>query len=71
MSDWIFTFGAGQKHEGYYVRVTADSYDNARKKMVDKYGIEWAFQYSSEEWDRCCENRPYYIPVETELEHIK
>ena len=40
MNDWIFTFGSGQKHEGYYVRVTADSYIDARRKMVEKYGTE-------------------------------
>lgn len=71
MKDWIFTFGSGQKHEGCYVRVTAASYADARRKMVEKYGIEWAFQYSEDDWDRWSKNRPYYIPIETEIDHIK
>lgn len=31
-------------------RVKGD-YGEARKKMFDRYGDKWAFQYSAEEWD--------------------
>lgn len=48
---WIFTFGCGQKHGGYYVKIKG-SYDQAREKMFKKYGKDWCFQYSLEEWQK-------------------
>ena len=39
---WIFTFGEGHSHPGYYVKIYG-SYGEARMKMVEKYGIKWAF----------------------------
>ena len=48
---WIFTFGYGQKHEGYYVKVKG-TYGEARKKMVEEYGNKWGFQYSEVEWNK-------------------
>ena len=50
MSEYIFTFGCGHLNEGKCVRVQGD-YAEAREKMVDKYGLKWAFQYPAEEWD--------------------
>ena len=67
---WIYTFGAGQKHEGKCVRIYADDYGDARQKMVDKYGSEWAFQYTEKEWDDWLKRKPFYIPAEEELEVI-
>lgn len=49
--NWIFTFGCGQKHEGYYVKIYG-TYDEARQEMISRYGREFAFQYSEEEWDK-------------------
>lgn len=49
MHEWIFTFGYGQRLENCFVRVKADSYVEAREKMVATYGSLWAFQYDSEE----------------------
>lgn len=46
---WIFTFGKNQPHAGQAVKI-AGSYGEARKKMCEKYGIKWAFQYSEKEW---------------------
>ena len=66
---YFFTFGYGQPHEGKYVKVYGD-YATARKKMVDKYGLNWAFQYSDKEWSDWLERKPWYIPTETELEVI-
>ena len=46
--NWIFTFGFNQKHEGYYC-IIFGSYENARDRMVEKFGDKWAFQYPSKE----------------------
>jgi len=54
-NSWVFTFGCGRdvygSKAGTAVRIFASSYGEARKKMCDKYGIKWAFQYSAEEWE--------------------
>ena len=52
--EYVFTFGCNQKHEGYAQRIYAESYDDARNKMVENYGIEWAFQYTIAQW---CNNK--------------
>lgn len=67
--NYIFTFGSGQLHEGYYVRIAGD-YGEARQKMIDKYGLNWAFQYTEEEWQNWLNRKPYWIPTEKELEFI-
>ena len=64
---WIFTFGCGHKYGGKYVRIAGD-YNEARNKMVQKYGTEWAFQYSEEEWEKY---RIQGYAVETEMEVIE
>lgn len=66
---WVFTFGVGQKHRGHYVR-RFGTYGSAREQMVRKYGREWAFQYSQEEWDawvKKCKAEGLMSFVETEL----
>lgn len=50
MEKWIFTFGYGQRHAGHYV-VIEGTYDSARAEMFKRYGPEWAFQYSVEQWE--------------------
>ena len=66
---WVFTFGYGQQHEGKYVVVHGEFLE-ARKKMIEKYGKEWAFQYSEGEWNEWERNRPWYIPAETLLDEF-
>ena len=44
--NWFFTFGAGQKFDGYYVRVVNSTFLEARLKMVEKFGIFWCSQYN-------------------------
>lgn len=66
---WIFTFGGGQKHEGYYCRVYG-TFHSARQKMIDRHGKEWAFQYTLKEWNDWLERKPSYLPEETLLEEI-
>lgn len=57
---WVFTFGCGQKHAGHYVRIFG-TYEGARKLMFDKYGAEWAFQYSEEEYKESIKEFPVYF----------
>lgn len=51
---WIFTFGYGQEHAGHYVRIYG-TFSKARHKMIEKYGKEWAMQYSEQEWNKWVE----------------
>lgn len=66
---WTFTFGYGQQHEGMYVRIYG-TLNSARRKMFERYGSEWAFQYSEREWRNWEDKRPKYI-CETLLEEIE
>lgn len=65
--NWIFTFGSGQLHEGHYVKIFG-TYEEARLQMFERYGDQWGFQYSEEEWNNWLNERPKWCPVETELE---
>ena len=47
---WIFTFGSGQKHGGHFVKIYG-TFEEARSEMIAKYGTEWGFQYTEEEWN--------------------
>lgn len=65
---WVFTFGLGQKHAGHFVRICG-SFDEARAEMFARYGREWAFQYSEQEWNDWCERaKRYGMRIERELE---
>lgn len=46
---WYFTFCCGQRNAGHYVRIFG-TFDEARQKMIDRYGLEWALQYSEQQW---------------------
>ena len=68
--DWYyFTFGCGQEHEGHYVKIYG-TYSEARRKMLDRYGEKWGFQYSEKEWKEWAKKCPPYL-LETELEVIE
>jgi len=52
--DFVVTFGAGQRLENCYSRIPKpkegpNSYDAARKRVVQEYGAKWAFIYDNEE----------------------
>lgn len=64
--NWIFTFGCGQVNKGHFVRIHG-TFSEARRKMYEKYGDKWSFQYSEKEWEDWCKNAPKYIPRETEM----
>lgn len=54
---------------GHYVKFYG-TFDEARKKMFDKYGPHWAFQYSEAEWNawvQKCKERGAECWIETEL----
>ena len=63
---YYFTFGSNQKHCGHYVK-RFGTYGEARQQMFDKYGDNWAFQYSEDDWKKweSDENRGW--DMETEL----
>lgn len=65
---WTFTFRCGQQHEGMYVKIYG-TFKSARRKMFERYGSKWAFQYNEKEWRDWESKRPYYI-VELLLEKI-
>ena len=67
---WIMTFGHGQEHAGYYVKVWG-TFSSARQKMIKKYGTAWAFQYSLDDWVDWVAQAPQYMPIEKELEVIE
>lgn len=46
--DWFFTFGAGQEHDGGYVRIYGTQ-AGARAAMVEAFGTAWSFQYRTAE----------------------
>lgn len=49
---WYFTFGVGidQPHRNNYYVVKDATYDQARARMVEVFGREWAFQYDDADW---------------------
>lgn len=65
MNEWVFTFGSGQRNAGKCVRIRGD-YHEARRTMMEKYGTQWAFQYSAEEWDKWKKdpNRAWFMETE-------
>ena len=67
---WVFTFGSGQEHAGYYVKIRG-TYITARSKMFEKYDNKWAFQYSWKEWEDMLNDPCRYWPMEEELEVIE
>lgn len=67
---WIFTFGCGHEHAGKYVKIHG-TFSEARQKMFDKYGEDWAFQYSEENWETMKADIHRMYRMETELEVIE
>lgn len=39
-----------EKYRGCYHVIEAPSYAEARDKMIEDFGIEWAFQYDEDDW---------------------
>ena len=66
MNEWIFTFCGGQPLGGYCVRIQG-TYNEAREKMVEKYGTAWGFQYSAEQWETWKNDPDRTWPMEKEI----
>lgn len=66
---WIFTFCYGQQHAGFYVKIKG-TWKSAREKMIEKYGRDWGFQYSEEEWEEFENDPNRHWLMEEELEVI-
>ena len=65
---YYFTFGCGQKHAGHYVKIFG-TFDSTRKKMFEKYGRAWGFQYAEEDWEEFVRKYPDF--AETLLEVVE
>lgn len=65
---WIFTFCSGEEHQhhGHFVRIPAKDPGQARFRMVERFGTDWAFQYEEEEYMDAMAKLPS-IFKETEL----
>lgn len=52
MNKYYFTFGCGidDPHRHCYHVEVAENYEKAREQMVDKFGTDWAFQYTEDDW---------------------
>lgn len=46
MQEYIFTFGCGQKYENGFHAIQAESPEEARKQMFEKFGTKWSMQYN-------------------------
>ena len=50
MKTYYFTFGFNQEHENCFTKIEAENYSKAREIMVERFGLEWAFQYGKKQW---------------------
>lgn len=50
MENFYFTFGFGTDKANCYTVIKANTWEEAREKMVERWGLNWAFQYSEDEW---------------------
>lgn len=48
-NNWYFTFGNGQPYYGYFIKLYG-TFNEARQKMVNAFGLKWSMQYSEKEW---------------------
>ena len=48
---FYFTFGSGQPHFGRYVKIQADSAEEARTQMERSFGTRWSMQYTEAQWN--------------------
>lgn len=50
MNKYYFTFGMNSEYHNRFVVIESDSYSDARIEMFNKFGRNWAFQYTEDEW---------------------
>jgi len=47
--EYIFTFGYGQAHEDCFHVIEAADLAQAKRRMMERFGNEWAMHYASRE----------------------
>lgn len=52
---FYFTFGVGHKLGGHCQPIQAKNHQEARQKMFEMHGKEWAFQYTEKQWEKATE----------------
>lgn len=62
LNTYYFTFGYGQSYDGYYQPIKAYNMNSARRKMMEIYGREWAFEY---------DEKTFIFAKEQYMPHIK
>lgn len=70
---YIFTFGIGHQYEENAVKITAPDFYSARNKMIEHFGLEWAFQYTEEGYYEIWKGlgqTPYPIKFEFEVSEL-
>lgn len=62
MKKYYFTFSCGvsDPYRNCYTVIEAKSYETARELMFKKYGNQWAFQYTEDEWIIDPAKDPYF-----------
>ena len=50
MAKWYFTFLIDDETKADKYHVEEGTMDEARGKMLEKFGTDWGFQYNEEEW---------------------
>lgn len=50
MKKFYATFGFGQRYENCFTIILAETFEEARDKMFQKFGRERAFIYTEEQW---------------------
>lgn len=62
---YYFTFGCGidTPHRNCYHVEVAEDYGKARQQMIDKFGTDWAFQYTEDKWRISREDYQKYIEM--------
>lgn len=64
---WYCTFGCGQKHAGKVQPIKAETMNEARALMFERYGPAWCTSYSAEQWQAEKDRPERYWPIEQEL----
>lgn len=71
LRNWYFTFGVGHPTNAKkYVRIMSRNYEDARQRMFDVYGANWAFDYSEEDWVINPKKNPKRWQIEASWYHL-
>lgn len=71
MKKFIFTFPGNHPLRNFYQPIFARDSGTARAKMFEKYGENWGFQYTEEQWEIWEEKAMKIgVPLESSLSPI-